>query len=91
MPTASEAITLAFPDGASRTYPGPVTGHDAAATISLGLAKAALAVRIDGTLRDLMRRTTEDGATEIVTAKDWNPGVLELIRRDASDALAEAP
>ena len=91
MPIASEAITLACPDEASRTYPGPVTGHDAAAAVSPGLAKAALAVRIDGTLRNPMRRTTEDGATEIVTANDWNPGVLELIRHDASHALAEAP
>ena len=90
MPAQPESVTLAFPDGAKRTYPCPVTGHDVAAAISPGLAKAALAIRLDGGLRDLTRPITADGAIEIVTGKDANPEVLELIRHDAAHALAEA-
>ncbi len=90
MPAQPQSVTLAFPDGATRTYPCPVTGHDVAAAISPGLAKAALAVRLDGGLRDLTRPITADGAIEIVTGKDANPEVLELIRHDAAHALAEA-
>ncbi|MYD92893.1 MAG: TGS domain-containing protein, partial [Chloroflexi bacterium] len=67
MPAQPESVTLAFPDGAKRTYACPVTGHDVAAAISPGLAKAALAVRLDGDLRDLTRPITADGAIEIVT------------------------
>ena len=80
MPAQPESVTLAFPDGAQRTYPCPVTGHDVAAAIPPGLAKAALAVRLDGGLRDLTRPINEDGAIEIVTPKDASPEVLELIR-----------
>ncbi|MCY4075307.1 MAG: threonine--tRNA ligase [Acidobacteria bacterium] len=90
MPAQPESVTLAFPDGAKRTYPCPVTGHDVAAAISPGLAKAALAVRLDGGLRDLTRPITADGAVEIVTGKDGSSEVLELIRHDAAHALAEA-
>ena len=90
MSAQPDSVTLAFPDGAKRSYACPVTGHDVAAAISPGLAKAALAIRLDGALRDLARPITEDGAIEIVTGKDGGPEVLELIRHDAAHALAEA-
>ena len=90
MSAQPESVTLAFPDGAQRTYASPVTGHDVATEISPGLAKAALAIRLDGDLRDLTRPITDDGAIEIVTAKDSSPETLELIRHDAAHALAEA-
>ena len=90
MSAKSESVTLAFPDGAKRTYPCPVNGHDVAAALSPGLAKAALGVRLDGSLRDLARPITQDGAIEIVTPKDDNPEILELIRHDAAHVLAEA-
>ncbi len=81
---------LAFPDDTRRTFPRPVTGHDVAAAISPSLAKAALAVRLDGVLRDLTRPITEDATVEIVTRKDTSPEVLELFRHDAAHVLAEA-
>ena len=90
MPAQPGSVRLAFPDGVTRSYPCPVTDHNVAAAISPGLAKAALAVRLDGALRDLTRPITEDGAIEIVTAKDAGPEVLELIRHDAAHALAAA-
>ena len=90
MSAQPDSVTLAFPDGAKRNYACPVTGHDVAAAISPGLAKAALAIRLDSALRDLARPITDDGAIEIVTPKDGSPEVLGLIRHDAAHALAEA-
>ena len=85
-----DSVTLAFPDGAQRTYSCLVTGLDAATGISPGLATGALAVRLDGDLRDLARPMTGDAVMEIVTGKNADPDVLELIRHDAAHALAEA-
>ncbi len=90
MSVQPDSVTLVFPDGAQRSFERPVTGHDVASAISPGLAKAALAVRVDGDLRDLTRPITEDGAIEIVTPKDDSVEILELIRHDAAHALAEA-
>ncbi len=89
-PQPPPSVTLVFPDGAQRTFPLPVTGHDVAAAISPSLAAAALAVRLDGTLRDLARPITEDAAIEVVTRKDPSREVLELVRHDAAHVLAEA-
>ncbi len=77
-----------FPDGASRAYPDGVTGLDVAESISKSLAKKALAISLDGELRDLKRPIEQDGAIRIITAKD--PEGLELIRHDAAHILAEA-
>jgi threonyl-tRNA synthetase len=41
-------VTVTLPDGATRSYPGPVTGAEIAASIGPGLAKAAIAMRVDG-------------------------------------------
>src|SRR3712207_467439 len=80
------AITL--PDGTVRRFDGPVTGTEVAAAIGPGLAKAALAMRVDGRLRDLSARIEQDAAVRFVTRKD--PEALELIRHDAAHVLAEA-
>ena len=83
---ASIAITL--PDGSARALPMPATGMDVALSIGPGLAKAALAIRVDGELRDLTRGIEGDAAIEIVTARD--PDALEILRHDAAHMLAEA-
>ena len=85
---APETLALTLPDGSLRTFPGPVTGLDLAASIGKGLAAAALAVKIDGEMRDLMRPITANAKVEIITRK--SPEALELIRHDTAHVLAEA-
>jgi len=80
------AITL--PDGSVRQFAGPVTGTTVAADIGPGLARAALAMRVDGKLLDLSRTIDSDAAVTFVTRKD--PEALELIRHDTAHVLAEA-
>ncbi len=81
-------ITITLPDGAKRDFPAPPTGAELAAAIGPGLAKAALAVRIDGKMRDLAQTIDCSCRVEIVTAKD--PEALELLRHDCAHVLAEA-
>ncbi len=81
-------VALTLPDGTVRTYDRPVTGARLAADIGPGLAKAALAARIDGQLRDLKAEISKDASISIVTAKD--EGGLELLRHDAAHVMAEA-
>ncbi len=81
-------VRLTLPDGSVREFPAPVTGAELAASIGAGLAKAALAVKIDGTLRDLARVIDCDAKVEIITRK--SPEALDLIRHDTAHVLAEA-
>ena len=81
-------VAITLPDGKVREFPGPVTGLDVARDIGPGLAKAALAVRIDGQLSDLSLLIEKDSALSIVTSKD--PEALELLRHDAAHVMAEA-
>ena len=81
-------ISLTLPDGSKRTFEGPVSGLDVATDIGPGLAKAALAVRVDGEMRDLSFLIEKDSAFSVVTAKDED--ALELIRHDAAHIMAEA-
>ena len=74
---AIKEIEITLPDGSVRRFAHPVTGADVAASIGPGLAKAALAVRVDGELRDLARPITADARLEIVTIKD--DAALELM------------
>ncbi|HUB97380.1 MAG TPA: threonine--tRNA ligase [Stellaceae bacterium] len=83
-------IAVTLPDGSVRRYDRPVGGDEVARDIGPGLAKAALAVRIDGKLRDLKSSIGGDARLEVVTAKDPKPDVLELIRHDAAHVMAEA-
>jgi len=81
-------VKLTLPDGSVREYDAPVTGADVAADIGPGLAKAALAVKINGEMADMSLPITEDVAFAIVTAKDED--ALDLLRHDAAHVLAEA-
>ncbi|MGG5808679.1 threonine--tRNA ligase [Falsiroseomonas sp. CW058] len=80
------AITL--PDGSVRAFDGPVTGTTIAAAIGPGLAKAALAMEVDGVLRDLSHEVAADAQVRFVTRRDDQ--ALELIRHDCAHVLAEA-
>jgi len=80
------AITL--PDGSVRQFAGAVTGATVAADIGPGLAKAALAMVVDGELLDLSREIVGDAAVRFVTRKD--EAALGMIRHDAAHVLAEA-
>ncbi len=80
------AITL--PDGSIRRFDAPVTGTDVAAAIGPGLAKAALAMQVDGALQDLARPIEHDASLRFITRRD--PEALEMIRHDAAHVLAEA-
>ncbi|MEM8643482.1 MAG: threonine--tRNA ligase [Pseudomonadota bacterium] len=81
-------ISLKFPDGSARDFESGVTGVDVAASISKSLAKKAVAMVIDGTVRDLYDPIEADAAIRIVTRTD--PEALELIRHDAAHVMAEA-
>ena len=82
-------VTITLPDGSQRSYPRPVTGGTVAESIGPGLAKAALAVKVDGQLRDLSREIEDDAALEIVTKKQTEDA-LDLLRHDAAHVMAEA-
>ncbi|MBW8269768.1 threonine--tRNA ligase [Caldovatus aquaticus] len=79
---------IILPDGSVRRFDGPVTGAEVAAAIGPGLARAALAMSVDGKLRDLSATLDRDAAVRFITRKD--PEALELIRHDAAHVLAEA-
>ncbi|MCF3628134.1 threonine--tRNA ligase [Thalassospiraceae bacterium LMO-SO8] len=81
-------VAITLPDGSVRQFDGPVTGLEVAADIGPGLAKAALAVRIDGELKDLATTIETDANLAIVTAKDED--ALDLLRHDCAHVLAEA-
>ena len=85
-PNASVVVTL--PDGSRRRFAGAVSGAELAAAIGPGLAKAALAVRIDGRPRDLATMIEHDAAVAIIT-RDMPEG-LEILRHDAAHVMAEA-
>ncbi|OYV52714.1 MAG: threonine--tRNA ligase [Rhodospirillales bacterium 20-60-12] len=80
------AITL--PDGSVRDFAEPVTGTTVAEAIGPGLAKAALAMQLDGAMMDLSRVIDRDAHIRFITRKD--DAALELIRHDAAHVLAEA-
>jgi len=80
------AITL--PDGSVRRFEGAVTGTEIAASIGPGLARAALAMKVDGRRMDLSRRIEADASVVFITRRD--PDALGMIRHDAAHVLAEA-
>jgi threonyl-tRNA synthetase len=80
------AITL--PDGSVRRFEAAVTGTDIAASIGPGLARAALAMKVDGRPMDLSRRIEQDASVVFITRRD--PEALEMIRHDTAHVLAEA-
>jgi threonyl-tRNA synthetase len=79
---------ISLPDGSVREFPAPPTVAEVAASIGPGLAKAALAGRVDGTLVDTSHRIEHDAALAIVTDKD--PDGLDVIRHSTAHLLAYA-
>ncbi len=81
-------IHLTFPDGARREFPDGSTGADVAAAISKSLAKRAYATKVDGRLTDLSAAIPDGSTLEILTRDATE--ALELIRHDAAHVMAEA-
>src|SRR3954470_15569621 len=79
---------VTLPDGTRLELAEGATGGDAAAAIGAGLARAALAVKVDGEVRDLARELPDGAALEIITER--SPEALELIRHDAAHVMATA-
>jgi threonyl-tRNA synthetase len=84
----AEKIDVRLPDGSLLELDAGATGANAAAEIGSGLAKAALAIKVDGELRDLSAPL--EGGVEIEIVTDRSPEALELIRHDAAHVLAES-
>jgi len=85
----SAMFRITLPDGSVREVAPGTTPADVAAAIGPGLAKAALAARIDGQVRDLNRPFEGDTALALVTARD-EADALELVRHDLAHVMAEA-
>ncbi len=81
-------IAITLPDGSQRQFPGPVTVAEVAASIGPGLAKAALAGKVDGKVVDTTYTIPQDAQVAIVTAKD--PEGLDVIRHSTAHLLAYA-
>ncbi|WP_101101815.1 threonine--tRNA ligase [Macromonas bipunctata] len=81
-------LNITLPDGSQRQFPGPVTVAEVAASIGAGLAKAALAGKVDGKVVDTSYRMEQDAALAIVTAKDADG--LDVIRHSTAHLLAYA-
>jgi threonyl-tRNA synthetase len=87
-PDPAAPIVVTLPDGKHREFSGPVTGAEVAGAIGPGLAKAALAIRVDGRPRDLASVIDHDAAVAIITRE--TPDGLEILRHDAAHVMAEA-
>ena len=85
----TELLKISLPDGSVREVPPGSTPADIAAAIGPGLAKAALAARVNGELRDLGRPFEGDAELALITARD-EADALELARHDYAHVLAEA-
>ncbi len=82
-------IKITFPDGAAKNFARGISGAEIAKIISLSLAKSALAIKVDGELRDLSYALENDAKIEIITPKS-GADALEIIRHDAAHIMAEA-
>ena len=82
------SIDLRYPDGSVHEHPNDVTGLDVAASIGPGLARAAVAVRVNGELRDLNRPVEEAGDFAVVTIE--SDDALDILRHSAAHVLAQA-
>ena len=83
-------VSITLPDDSVRSYDGPVSGADIAADIGPGLARAAIAARVDGEIWDLKRPIPQDARVALVTRKDDDETVYDLLRHDAAHVMAEA-
>ena len=85
----TKMFKIALPDGSVREMPEGSTPADVAAAIGPGLAKAALAAKVDGEVRDIMRPFEGDASLALITSRD-EADALELVRHDYAHILAEA-
>ncbi len=85
---AAAEIRVTLPDGSQKALPAGATGADLAKAIGPGLAKAALAVRVDGQVWDLARPLPDGQKVSILTDKD--PQALDVLRHSAAHVLATA-
>src|SRR5215213_4453028 len=85
----TKMFKISLPDGSVKEMPEGSTPADVAAAIGPGLAKAALAARVDGEVRDINRPFETDSELALITARD-EADALELVRHDYAHVLAEA-
>lgn len=85
---AADGIRVTLPDGSERPLPAGATAADLAKAIGPGLAKAALAARVNGDVRDLARPLPDGAKVQIVTDKD--PQALDVLRHSGAHVLATA-
>jgi threonyl-tRNA synthetase len=85
---SARSIAVTLPDGSRREFPSPISGADLAAAIGAGLARAALAVKVDGRPRDLATLIDRDGDVAVITRE--SPEGREILRHDAAHVMAEA-
>lgn len=88
MSSSIAAINITLPDGSVKSFEGPVTIREVAESIGAGLAKAALAGKVDGTTVDLSHRVESDARVEILTAR--SPESLEVLRHSCTHLMAQA-
>ncbi len=81
-------VAITLKDGSVRRFEGPASGAEIARAIGPGLARDALAILVDGEMKDLAHILERDARVEIVTRED--PRALELLRHDAAHVMAEA-
>ncbi|WP_058307138.1 threonine--tRNA ligase [Gracilibacillus massiliensis] len=81
-------INITFPDGTVKPFDEGTTGEEIAASISPGLKKQALAIKLDNTMYDLRTPLKSDGAIEIITVK--NEEGLEVLRHSTAHLMAQA-
>jgi threonyl-tRNA synthetase len=79
---------IRLPDGSSKSFPNPVTVAEIAASIGAGLARAALAGKVDGKVVDTSHRVNSDAAVSIITERD--PEGVEILRHSTAHLLAHA-
>ncbi|HKX91975.1 MAG TPA: threonine--tRNA ligase [Sphingomicrobium sp.] len=85
----TKMFRIALPDGSVKEMPEGSTPADVAATIGPGLARAALAAKVDGEIRDITRPFEKDSSLALITSRD-EAEALELVRHDFAHLLAEA-
>jgi len=83
-----KTVEFILPDGSSKVYPAGATGREVVEGIGPGLARAAIALRVNGRLVDLMTPLNEGGALRVLTSKD--PEALEVLRHSTAHVMAHA-
>lgn len=82
------SVLIKFPDGDKKEFPDGATGFDMAKSIGRNLAKSAIAVRVNGEMRDLNRPLPSEAEVFIIT--EDKPDGLEILRHSASHIMADA-